>query len=42
MPSLIESHAHLTWAAVPMADLQYSLPGYEQAVATAQAEEVQW
>jgi imidazolonepropionase-like amidohydrolase len=38
MPGLIESHAHLTWAAVPMADLQHSLPSYEQVVATAQAE----
>jgi imidazolonepropionase-like amidohydrolase len=40
MPGLIESHAHLTWAAVPMADLQHSLPGYEQVVATAQAEKM--
>ena len=37
MPGLIESHAHLTWAAVPMKDLQHSLPSYEQVVATAQA-----
>ena len=38
MPGLIESHAHLTWAATPMADLQNSLPAYEQVVATVQAE----
>jgi imidazolonepropionase-like amidohydrolase len=37
MPGLIESHAHLTWAAVSMTDLQNSLPGYEQVVATVQA-----
>ena len=34
MPGLIESHAHLTWAAIPMADLKNSLPSYEQVVAT--------
>jgi imidazolonepropionase-like amidohydrolase len=37
IPGLIESHAHLTWASIPMTDLQNSLPGYEQVVATAQA-----
>jgi imidazolonepropionase-like amidohydrolase len=37
MPGLIESHAHLTWASTPMADLQNSLAGYEQVVATAEA-----
>jgi imidazolonepropionase-like amidohydrolase len=37
MPGLIESHAHLTWAATPMADLQNTLAGYEQVVATAVA-----
>jgi imidazolonepropionase-like amidohydrolase len=40
MPGLIESHAHLTWASTPMADLQNSLPGYEQVVATAQARDM--
>ena len=38
MPGLIESHAHLTWAATPLADLYHSLPDYEQVVATAEAE----
>ncbi len=37
MPGLIESHAHLTWAATPLADLQNSLAGYEQVIATAEA-----
>jgi len=37
MPGLIESHAHLTWASTPMADLQNTLAGYEQVIATAEA-----
>ena len=37
MPGLIESHAHLTWMATPLADLQNSLAGYEQVIATAEA-----
>ena len=34
MPGLIESHAHLTWAATPLADLLNSPPPYEQIVAS--------
>ncbi|MGI9354448.1 MAG: metal-dependent hydrolase family protein, partial [Rhizobiaceae bacterium] len=40
MPGMIESHAHLTWAAIPMMDLQNALPSYEQVVATAQAQKM--
>ena len=37
MPGLIESHAHLTWAATPLADLLNSRPPYVQIVATVEA-----
>ena len=37
IPGLIESHAHLTWAATPLAELLNSPPAYEQIVASVEA-----
>lgn len=39
MPGLIESHAHLSFAGLPLADLLTSLPSYGQVKAVADAEE---
>lgn len=38
MPGLIESHAHISFAGLPLADLLTSLPGYGQVSAVAYAE----
>ena len=39
MPGLIESHAHLSFAALPLGDLLNSRPGYMQVVAVAAAKD---
>ena len=39
MPGLIESHAHLSFAALPLGDLMNSRPGYMQVVAVAAAKD---
>ena len=38
MPGLIESHAHLSFAGLPIGDLLTSLPSYAQVKAVADAE----
>jgi imidazolonepropionase-like amidohydrolase len=40
MPGLIESHAHLSFAALPLGDLLNSLPTYGHIIAAVQAEDM--